>query len=312
MNRTDRLLAIVLELQAKGSRRAQDLAATFETSVRTIYRDVQALSEAGVPVISVPGQGYSLMEGYFLPPLRFSPDEATMLLLGGDFVAQNLDAEYRNVALSANRKIEAVLPESLRDEVHYLQSSIRFVASNPFDDPVEPVKLQQLRRAIIARKTVRFHYEARFGSKQTREANPYGLVYVSGAWYIIAYDHARHDLRSFRLDRIDRLVVTDKTFTRPHDFSLERRKNEEQRNVTIRALFDREVARWVHESRYFFRINEEETAEGLVMTLRVRQEEEALQWLLSWGAHVRVLEPASLRNRIAKEAEGLLRNHRRA
>src|SRR5512135_433995 len=94
MNRTDRLLAIVLELQAKGNRRAQDLATTFETSVRTIYRDVQALSEAGVPVVSVPGQGYSLVEGYFLPPLRFSTDEATMLLLGSDFVAQNLDAEY--------------------------------------------------------------------------------------------------------------------------------------------------------------------------------------------------------------------------
>jgi len=68
MNRTDRLLAIVLELQAQGKRRAEDLAATFEVGKRTIYRDIQALCEAGVPVISTPGQGYSLVEGYFLPP----------------------------------------------------------------------------------------------------------------------------------------------------------------------------------------------------------------------------------------------------
>src|SRR5262252_5341 len=149
MNRTDRLLAIVLELQRKGARRAEDLAATFETSKRTIYRDIrharltqrldvavdrafadlaatfetskrtiyrdiQALSESGVPVVAQPGVGYSLVEGYFLPPVSFSADEATMLLLGGDFVAQNFDAQYRAAAVSAGRKIEAVLSEKLR------------------------------------------------------------------------------------------------------------------------------------------------------------------------------------------------------
>ncbi|MFL5694281.1 MAG: helix-turn-helix transcriptional regulator, partial [Ktedonobacteraceae bacterium] len=101
MNRTDRLLAIVLELQGKGRQRAEDLAATFETSKRTIYRDIQALGEAGVPLISIPGRGYSLMKGYFLPPLSFSSDEATMLLLGSDFMAQNFDAQYRQAAQAA-------------------------------------------------------------------------------------------------------------------------------------------------------------------------------------------------------------------
>src|SRR6266545_780388 len=84
MNRTDRLLAIVLELQRKGARRAEDLAATFETSKRTIYRDIQALCESGVPVVAQPGVGYSLVEGYFLPPVSFSVDEATMLLRGAE------------------------------------------------------------------------------------------------------------------------------------------------------------------------------------------------------------------------------------
>ncbi len=105
MNRTDRLLAIVLELQGKRRQRAEDLARTFETSKRTIYRDIQALCEAGVPLISTPGQGYALMEGYFLPPLSFTPEEATMLLLGSDFMAQNFDAQYRAAAQSASRKI---------------------------------------------------------------------------------------------------------------------------------------------------------------------------------------------------------------
>src|SRR5919109_5410206 len=114
MNRTDRLLAIVLELQAAGKRRAADLAATFEVGKRTIYRDILALCEAGVPIVSVPGQGYSLMKGYFLPPLSFTTEEATMLLLGSDFMAQNFDAQYRAAAQSAGRKIEGVLHEKLR------------------------------------------------------------------------------------------------------------------------------------------------------------------------------------------------------
>src|SRR5436305_6460115 len=154
MNRTDRLLAIVLELQGKGRQRAEDLAATFETSKRTIYREIQALGEAGVPLISIPGRGYSLMKGYFLPPLSFSSDEATMLLLGSDFMAQNFDAQYRQAAQAASRKIEGVLPEKLREEVHYLQSSIVFVSSGASSP--EPEMLQQLRRAIIDRTTVRF------------------------------------------------------------------------------------------------------------------------------------------------------------
>src|SRR5215468_2276795 len=126
MNRTDRLLAIVLEIQAKKQVRAEDLAATFEVTVRTIYRDIAALSESGVPVVAIPGQGYSLVEGYFLPPLTFSSDEA-ILLLGADSVAQNFDAQYRDAAQSANHKIVAVLPDKLRQEVEYLQNSIRFV-----------------------------------------------------------------------------------------------------------------------------------------------------------------------------------------
>src|SRR5262249_21369000 len=144
MNRTDRLLAIVLELQARGKQRAEDLAATFEVGKRTIYRDIQALCEAGVPIISTPGQGYVLLEGYFLPPLRFTPDEALILLLGGDVMANSFDAEYRAAAQSATRKIAAALPEPLRDEVRSLQESIRYVGDSGRERPHEAALLRQL------------------------------------------------------------------------------------------------------------------------------------------------------------------------
>jgi predicted DNA-binding transcriptional regulator YafY len=161
MNRTDRLLAIVLELQARGKQRAEDLAVTFEVGKRTIYRDIQALCEAGVPVISTPGQGYALLDGYFLPPLRFTPDEALILLLGGDAMAQSFDAEYRAAAESAGRKIAGALPEPLRDQVRSLQASIRFVADSTGGRPEQAESLRQLRRAIVGRHSLRFRYHAR-------------------------------------------------------------------------------------------------------------------------------------------------------
>ena len=314
MNRTDRLLAILLELQRKGSRRAEDLAATFETSKRTIYRDIQALCEAGVPIVSLPGQGYALLEGYFLPPLSFTTDEAIMLLLGSDFVARNMDSQYQDAARSAGRKIEAVLSEKLRVEVQYLKNSISFFSGPTL--PADAEKLQQLRRAIIARKTARFSYHTRYGddgrsARRVREADPYGLGYYFGAWYLVAYCHTRRQTRTFRLDRMTNLTLLEKTFQQPAGFKMEKQEVDDQRNLVVRALFDKEIAPWVRESRSFYVVDMQDGPDGLLVTLRVRVEDEIMQWLLSWGGRVRVFEPDSLRKRLAEEGQKMLENHSR-
>ncbi len=335
MNRTDRLLAIILELQGKGRQRAEDLADTFETSKRTIYRDIQALGEAGVPIVSIPGLGYSLMKGYFLPPLSFTTDEATMLIMGSDLMAQSFDAHYRSAALSASRKIENVLPEKLREEVHYLQESIRFLTTNAMERPIEMEKLLLVRRAIFQRNTIRFCYFTRHPSSSaelegesvisaqhstsstatsptasTREADPYGLIHYLNTWHVIAYCHLRQDIRNFRLDRIDDLVLLPKTFERPANFKMSESQSGQRKRMVVRVLFDKEVARWVLESRSYFTDSLEETSQGLLLTLKPHQESEVLQWLLSWGSHVSVLEPETLRKRIVEEAQAMLQNHR--
>jgi predicted DNA-binding transcriptional regulator YafY len=315
MNRTDRLLAIVLELQGKRWQRAEDLARTFETSKRTIYRDIQALGQAGVPLLSTPGRGYSLMEGYFLPPLSFTTDEATMLLLGSDVMAQSFDAQYRAAAQGAGRKILGVLPDRLRAEVGMLRASIHFGLEGTTLRPDLAAKLQQLRRAILDRVTVRFRYHTRYPDPASRhvprhrEADPYALGHISGAWYLSAYCHLRKDVRHFRLDRMEDLTLLDTTFERPADFQAQPRDLFEPGSFDVRVLFDAAVERWVRESRSFYAVAEEQLSEGLLVTLHVRREDEVLQWLLSWGGHVRVLEPASLRRRMAEEAAAMLRQH---
>lgn len=309
MNRMDRLLAIVLEMQAKKQVRAEDLAAAFETSKRTIYRDITALSESGVPIVAVPGQGYSLMDGYFLAPLTFTSDEAMMLLLGTGAAAPHFDEQYRSAAQSARQKIAAVLPEALRHEVDALESRIQFMVFTP---PMAQEVLPQLRRAIIQSKTVQFLYRSRYTGAgehphemRLRKADPYALTHIGGGWMLTAYCHLRQAVRHFRLSRMEDTTILSESFTRPADFKMTMGA-EETRAVTVRLLFDHEVAPRVRESPSLYQVEEDDQAEGLSVTLRVRQIEDVMSWLLSWGAHVRVLEPDALRSALAREAEAML------
>jgi predicted DNA-binding transcriptional regulator YafY len=310
MNRIDRMLAIVLELQAKKQLRAEDLAATFEVSKRTIYRDVMALAESGVPVVSIPGQGYSLDEGYFLPPLTFKADEAIMLLLGADVAAQHFDDQYRSAAQSARHKIVTVLPESLRREVGYLESSIQFIVTH---GPSALETLQLLRRAIIQCRTVRFRYHTRYRDETSntispRDADPYALVHIGGAWMLTAYCHTRREIRHFRLDRMEEVTLLNQVFMRPADFKIQR-SSEDDRTVVAHVLFDHETAPRIKEAPSSFQVAQEDHPDGLLVTLTVRHPSDILNWLLSWGSHARVLEPESLCEMLAREAQGMLQNH---
>ena len=135
MNRTDRLVGILLELQAHGGLRAEDLAARFEVSVRTIYRDLDGLAEGGVPLVATPGQGYRLLEGYFLPPLAFTATEAALLALGGEFVRQRVDPELQRPAEDALQKLTAVLPADRRAAVARWRAEMLFPRMGVGDDP---------------------------------------------------------------------------------------------------------------------------------------------------------------------------------
>ncbi|QMV41891.1 helix-turn-helix transcriptional regulator [Cohnella cholangitidis] len=313
MNKTDRMLAIILEIQRKGIQRAEDLATTFETSVRTIYRDVQALSEAGVPIFGAPGTGYSLMEGYFLPPVSFSADEAVALMIGADFIEQRFDREYGERARTAREKIEGVLPSDVRKEAELVRETMKLLvmAREKIVDEAERASVARLRRAILERRKVAFGYlKAAAGTvddrRSVRTVRPYGLSFILGSWLLVGYCELRQEIRHFRLSRMTELQDLEVTFSLPPDFSMSKYVPANDRSIEVRVLASPAIADRVKESKFYFVASMEEVPEGVLVTLRVRDPEDVLHWVLGWGAEAKVLEPESLRSQIREEAMRML------
>lgn len=315
MNKTDRLFAIVLELQRKEVVRAEDLSTLFETSVRTIYRDIEALSEANVPIIGAPGTGYSLMEGYFLPPISFTVPEAVSLLIGTDFIEQRFDEDYRIKAQAARGKIETILPESVRNETARVRNAMRLL--NPDNQSIpskEKEYLEKIRRAILDKRKIGFHYVKKLADSEgnrhsVRTVAPYGLVLVQGSWTLVAHCDLRRDIRHFRLSRMTELIDLEERFKIPVHFNFRDYTPADDRHLLVRLRFNLDIADKVKESNYYYIEDMEEHQDGLDVVIRVRQLDEVLQWVLGWGAGVIVLEPESFRNRIREEAEKMLKHY---
>lgn len=310
MNRTDRLLAIVLELQARDLVTAEELARFFEVTKRTIYRDIQALNESGVPIVSAAGQGYWLMEGYFLPPVSFNSNEVIMLLLGSEVMSSSFDAQYQKAAQNAVRKIEALLPEDIQKEVKYLKENIRFVTTDSQSHMEIPDALQQVRSAIIKQNQINISYRKKGNNNSTetseRSLDPHGLIHFNATWMLYAYCHLRKAMRMFRLDRITKLELSELKFERQAGFSVQALSGESHRPFRVELLFKPQYSQWVKEKPPFYMTKSEDTPEGLKLSLQVRNLNDVSAWILSWGAAVKVLSPASLATQIQEEIKAML------
>jgi predicted DNA-binding transcriptional regulator YafY len=311
MNRTDRLLAMVLEIRLRGDCRAEDLAHVFGISKRTVYRDIEALCEAGVPIVSVMGQGYQLAKGYFLPPLSFTEQESLVLLLGLEAIDKSFDAEYQAAIKRASGKIKGVLSDEMRARVEALQSSVFLGPTWPLTSH-ESNTLVLLRRAILDGYAVQFRYfsgQPSQGKVSFRKADPYSIFCLHGVWFTYAYCHLRQEGRNFRLSRMEEVTLTNHSFTRPATYSHHEQMTRDDRHVVVRLVFDEDVQAWLNSTKIFYMDSSEPHPDGVQITLRVRDMEEIIQWLMGWARYVRVLEPDFLRERLLEEAQAILKQH---
>ena len=301
MNRTDRLLGMLLELQAREWTRGAALSLTFGISLRTVYRDVTALNESGVPIISVPGRGYSLMPGYFLPPLHFTLAEASMLSFGLDAARGLFDAEYARAADTAAQKVRAALPETRREDVDAVRVRVKLVERAEGGPSGETLGL--LRRAVLERRAVRFVYAKPNAEPQSRQVQPQGLARVGGVWLLQTYDLERQTARTFRVDRISAVQLTAESFERRE---LPPPAPEREPRQTFVLRFPLSLGQALRERPNFFQTDVRQDSDGWCVTLRAREIDNVLPWVLSWGGAVRVLESPELRERLRAEARAML------
>jgi len=208
MRRADRLFRIVQLLRRRKLTTARQLADELEVSERTVYRDVADLVGSGVPIRGEAGVGYALDRGFDLPPLMFTEDELEALVLGVRVVESWGDASLGAAARGVVQKVEAVLPERLQDRIGKAP-----LFAPGFHVPAGSAReLGTLRRAIRERRKTRLSYVDRVQAATERTVRPLGLFFWGASWTVAAWCELRQGFRGFRLDRVQKLELTDQRF----------------------------------------------------------------------------------------------------
>jgi len=250
MNRLDRLSAILIQLQSKKVVRAQEIADRFKISLRTVYRDVHSLEEGGIPIIGEAGVGYSIMDGYRLPPVMFTKEEATAFLMAEKILDKYTDSYNAGIYRSALYKIKAVLRTTEKDFISAIDDTIMVLKNThqPHSESEETASLQKILAAINEKKVLSITYNTIYSNEKTNRCiEPIGIFLQNSHWYLIAWCRLRNDYRNFKTDRILSQQSTDETFTTQH-LSLAgylERTSKEQQLHTVMISMKKEVAKYV-------------------------------------------------------------------
>lgn len=300
MNRIDRLTAILIHLQSQRIVKAEEIANRFEISIRTVYRDVKALMEAGVPIGSEAGTGYFIVDGYHLPPVMFTQDEAGSMLLAGKLVEKMADKSVRTAYDSAIHKIKSVMKEDEKDLLQHLDSHIEVFLRSRYEhkDPDEfPGHfMTAIQRALARKQVLQIDYVDQEGARTQREVEPAGIFYYSMAWHLIGWCRLRKEFRDFRADRIKALINTEQPFEGRNLVSLKEyfqsvfQSNKDLVRVVITFAKSGLRGRPIYGSISQNDLGDRIRAEFMMDNLKIMA-----QWLLMYGNAVEVEQPDELK-----------------
>lgn len=314
MNRIDRLTAMMLRLQSRSQVSAQDLADHFDISERTVFRDIKALGEAGVPIGFEKERGYYIVDGYYIPPIMFSKQEAGAILLAGKLLERQGDKSLVEEFGQALMKVRAVLKNTAKDYVHELEKHIEIVSPDASSNPFPDKFLVDIKNAVVGKNLLKFEYYANYSDTfSTREVEPLGICHYANHWHLIAHCRKRNAIRDFRTDRISKLIVQSETFDpsvredfKKHIFSLNMHEEVEE----VKVLFDNKLARFVTDQKYYHgMIEETKTDEGVEMIFMVGEMEYFGRWLLMYTDSVKVLSNDMLMAKMEQLTSELLNQY---
>jgi predicted DNA-binding transcriptional regulator YafY len=292
--------------------KAQDIANRFSISLRTVYRDVRALEEAGVPVIGEAGTGYRLMEGYKLPPIMFNQDEAAALLTGAKLMQSLSDVPSSKHYSAALDKIRAVLRLAEKHKIAGLDDHIAVVPHATFvhKKPAE-LHLSKILQAIAGATVLQLTYTSISKNEQLhRKAEPIGIYYQGSHWYLVAFCHLRNDYRNFRTDKINCLELTGETMTQSHP-PLQKfldRITEKKALQKVVIEVPGPIAKYFGEQKYYNGfVKEEVIGEQVRMTFLTASLTGFSHWFMMFGEEAVILEPLTLKELVAARAEKILK-----
>ena len=310
-NTATRLITLIFLLQNQPNQKASELAGKLGVSLRTVHRYFEMLDEMGIPIYAERGPygGFSLVRGYKMPPLVFTLEEAVALVLGTGMVEELWGQLYRESARGALAKLENLLPEEQFREVAWARQSLVATGLHRGDlDALAPT-LEKLRRALREHRKVTMNYRSTTNPHpESRDFNPYALVHRWGWWYTIGYCHLRNELRTFRVDRIESLNLTDQVFQIAADFNIQEYLEQELKSqplIQIRLRFDPEGVNIAQQSRAFWESMEVQADGAIIVTMKMPDLYWAASTILSYGPLVTVLEPEALRQMVAQWSQAV-------
>lgn len=223
--RLSRLTAVLTQLQSKRIITARQLAEKHNVSLRTIYRDIRTLEKSGIPIVTEEGKGYSIMEGYHLPPVLFTEDEANALITIEQLAIKNKDRSLVHNAFSALEKIKAILRYSQKGNADLLAERIYFSGNNNEEKTSDNLMLIQ--SAITQYKVLTVDYFSSEKKQTTRSIEPFAIYSIHGNFLLIAFCRLRNDFRHFRIDFIENIIIEKQIFS--------------LHNMTIKEYFEKYV-----------------------------------------------------------------------
>lgn len=313
MNRLDRLTAILTQLQSKRQVRAQEIADRFCISLRTVYRDIKSLEVAGIPISGEAGRGYTLVEGYRLPPVSFSREEALSLLVAEKILAKHTDKESGNHFQSALVKIKAVLKENEKTLMENLDEQIAVFRNNNLHADGKEGVMQSILDGLSTQQALQLDYTT-FIKEETssREVEPIGLYNSFEQWYLIAFCKWRQDYRTFRLDRINSIRITDQTFTMHHpslkSFLEKMAQEKDLLRVVIRVHASNLKYLQTQKYKHGF-VLQEEKGDEVALTFMTGSLEGFARWIICMADMVVILTPETLRTRVRDLLSCMLENY---
>ena len=315
-NTATRLITLIFLLQKRPNQKASELAEELGVSLRTIHRYFEMLDELGIPVYSERGPygGFSLVRGYKMPPLVFTLEEAVAVVLGTGIVEEMWGDLYREAARGALAKLENLLPEEQVREVAWARRSLVATGMNRADLKAQTPALEKLRRAIREHRIVDMKYQAsQVPHPSQRRLDPYALVHRWGWWYVIGFCHVHQEVRTFRVDRIAEIILSDVTFSPSPDFNLQvYLKNElsAQPQVKARLRFEPAFTSILAGNHSYWETVEAKSDGSVEVTFLSPTLEWAASTTLAYGPAVEVLEPPELRLMVTEWLETATRKYK--